>query len=193
MNNRREPKVCEDLSDGAIEFFNKGVDLEEEGKYEDAIESYERVLGLNPECLEAWTNKAADLIELKKYKEAEDACNVVLESGPACPCALNNKAVSLGEQGRYEECLSAIEEGLALEPDGHNLWYNKVVFLTKMGKEDESIQAYLKLQDLKEKSSRGSVQQVQTDKKQGMCSKHTHPADGLRFLGMEANKKRGEH
>src|SRR5262249_8598202 len=50
--------------------YDKGNDLENSGKYEEAIKSYNRILELTPDYVAAWYHKGLTLFSLKKDEEA---------------------------------------------------------------------------------------------------------------------------
>ncbi len=52
---------------------NKGLALYQLGRYEEALESLEEALTLNPDLGEAWQNKGLVLEKLERRKEAEEA------------------------------------------------------------------------------------------------------------------------
>jgi len=62
---------------------NKGVALSRLGKYNEAIEVYDRALQLDPEYVSAWNNKGVVLSRLGKYAEAIEAFDRALRTHSA--------------------------------------------------------------------------------------------------------------
>ena len=56
----------------AIEFFNKGNTLYDMGKYEEAVQAYDKAIEIDPEYAEAWVCKGYALNNIGKYQEADD-------------------------------------------------------------------------------------------------------------------------
>jgi tetratricopeptide (TPR) repeat protein len=54
----------------AKEWFDKGVGLFENNKFEEAIQAYDEAIKIDPALAEAWTNKGNALIVLGKYEDA---------------------------------------------------------------------------------------------------------------------------
>ena len=73
----------------AKEWFDKGVGLFENNKFEEAIQAYDEALKINPGLAEAWTNKGNALIVLGKF---EDALKNYEEAIKVNPCRLGNLA-----------------------------------------------------------------------------------------------------
>jgi len=57
----------------AEEWYNKGVDLYNQGNYDEAIKCYDEAIKLNPQLTEAWSNKGVVLGEQGNYDEAINA------------------------------------------------------------------------------------------------------------------------
>jgi len=57
----------------AEEWYNKGVDLYDQGNYDEAIKCYDEAIKLNPQLAEAWSNKGVALQALHRNSEAESA------------------------------------------------------------------------------------------------------------------------
>jgi len=53
------------------------------GKYEDALQTFDRVLGKKPESREAWYRKGLVLIKLEHFEEAIKSFEKILEIDPA--------------------------------------------------------------------------------------------------------------
>ena len=49
---------------------NKGIALNNLGRYEEAIEYYDRALAIDPTLVESLSNKGASLHSLARYEEA---------------------------------------------------------------------------------------------------------------------------
>ena len=61
---------------------NKGISLDNLGKYNEAIEYYDKALEIDPENAEALNNKGVALDDLGKYNEAIEYYDKVLEIDP---------------------------------------------------------------------------------------------------------------
>jgi len=57
----------------AEDWFNKGVDLYGQSKYDEAIKAFDEAIRLDPKYAEAWNNKGGALEALGRTTEAEAA------------------------------------------------------------------------------------------------------------------------
>ena len=61
---------------------NKGIALTKQGKLNEAIECYDKVIEINPEDEKAWNNKGITLAEQEKFNKAIECYNKVIEINP---------------------------------------------------------------------------------------------------------------
>ena len=66
----------------AQEIFKKGSSLLENGKYEDALDCFEKILISNPNDPDIWNKKGIALRSLGRYDEAIESFNKSLEITP---------------------------------------------------------------------------------------------------------------
>ena len=62
-----------------INCYNKGIDLAEQGKYDEAIKYFDGAIETNPRDAKVWYNKGAVLTLQGKYDEAIQAYDRVIE------------------------------------------------------------------------------------------------------------------
>jgi len=65
-----------------MQYFSEGNSLFEAGKIEEAIQSYNKAIELNPNLAEIHYNKGVALFNLKKYNEAIESYNRSIELAP---------------------------------------------------------------------------------------------------------------
>lgn len=67
---------------GASYWFNEGITLVEQGKYDDAIIAFDRAIEIDPQLAEAWSNKGNALVEQGMYDDAIIAFDKAIEINP---------------------------------------------------------------------------------------------------------------
>jgi tetratricopeptide (TPR) repeat protein len=128
-------------SNSADLWFNKGFALNDLGKYNEAIQAFDKVIEINPSNTYAWNNKGYALINLNKNEEGLLACEKALEIDPNNAVAWNNKVWALNNLRRYEEGLRACEKALEIDPNNAVAWNNKAWALNNLGRYEEGLQA----------------------------------------------------
>jgi tetratricopeptide (TPR) repeat protein len=129
--------------DDYVETLNmKGKALDELGKYEEAIEYYDKVLALDPNNKFALNNKGADLYDLGSYEEAIKYFLKRLAIDPNNKHVLYNTGTALDELGRYVEAIEYYDRALAIDPNFLKALINKGLSLKKLGIYEEAIKYY---------------------------------------------------
>jgi tetratricopeptide (TPR) repeat protein len=120
----------------------RGYALDELGRYEEAITSYDRSLELKPDKDQAWNNRGISLGNLDRYEESIASFDHSLKLEPDNDKAWNNRGISLGNLGRYEEAISSYDCSLKLNPDKDQAWHNRGISLHNLGRYEEAISSY---------------------------------------------------
>jgi len=101
-------------------WYNKAVDLANEGKYQEALQANERALAINESIPLAQANKAGILVQLGKYDEAiiaaDKALAIKANTTIAFAVAYSNKGDALRHLGRIEEAKAAFAKAYELDP-----------------------------------------------------------------------------
>jgi tetratricopeptide (TPR) repeat protein len=147
-------------SDLAMVWYNKGIALNSQGQYDEAITAYDEAirLGLDPNYAEArnnkgeilkvigdpnlaldWYNKGIALNSQGQYDEAITAYDEAIRLDPNYAVAWNNKGTALSNQGNYDEAIQAFDEAIMLDLNYAVAWNNKGTVLCKQVKCDEAI------------------------------------------------------
>jgi len=118
--------------DDAKKHFDEGVRLYNLGRYEEAIEEFDRALAINPNDMEAHNNKGYVLNMLSRYEEAIMECDKALAIDPNIKEARNNKGWALYNLGRYEEAIKEFNKALAIDPNFMAARNNKELALKEL-------------------------------------------------------------
>ncbi len=132
-----------------IEDLNrKGIEQRKRGEIDDALQSFERVLEIDPTNEAALHNKGVALRSSGRYAEALVCFDRAQERDPDNPVILFNRGFCLGKLERFEEAVKAFDRVLALNPENASGWFNKGKILQKMGRTDEAEEHLRKAQEL---------------------------------------------
>jgi tetratricopeptide (TPR) repeat protein len=106
--------------------WNKeGVDLNSLGKYDEAIEAFDKAIEIDPHSSLAWYNKGNALYSLNKLDGAVKAYDKSIEINPKYPMAWNNKGVVLDNLNKHEEAIKAFDKAIEIDPQNSLALYNK--------------------------------------------------------------------
>jgi tetratricopeptide (TPR) repeat protein len=142
---------------------NKGLVLENRGKYEDAIRCYDVAIQINSEITQTWQNKAIALDALGRYGEALQCYDIALqldptngeiiylrnlllerivESDPKDARGWLDKGNTLYALNKYDEAIKAYDTAIEIDRKYSTAWSNKGVVFGDQGKYNEALQAY---------------------------------------------------
>ncbi|MCH8028586.1 MAG: tetratricopeptide repeat protein [Candidatus Dadabacteria bacterium] len=126
----------------ADEWLKKGVELAKQGKYEEALEAFERAIESEPSNAEAWYRKGIVLGVAGRYEEALVAHVRTLDLDPENVEVWYLKGLVLVTLKRYEESLDALEKALEINPEYSEAWYLKGLALVSLERYEESLDAF---------------------------------------------------
>ena len=98
-------------------FFDRGLELERQGKFEQALASYDEALVLNPDFVEALNNRGVVLEAMNRHEAALASYDRVLASNPDLITVMRNRGNVMAALGRTDEALADYDRALALDPD----------------------------------------------------------------------------
>ena len=87
------------------------------GKRQDAIESFEKAVELNPKNAYAFNNLGLALIYDKQYEQAADALEEAVELEPVTPYMWNNLGMAYEQLDRLEDARDAYAKAAALDSE----------------------------------------------------------------------------
>jgi len=96
---------------------NRGVALQELGRFEEALAAEERALRYRPDYANAHYNRGNILMRLDRRNEAIAAYDRALKQNPAHAEAYLNRGMTLDREGRAVEALADFRRALGLKPD----------------------------------------------------------------------------
>ena len=112
------------------------------GRSDEALRSFERALGLEPDNVEALTNRGVALHDLARYDEALADHEHAIAVRPGDAAVLNNRGVTLHKLRRLEEALASYDSALASRPDYVEALANRGVTLYELKRFDEASASY---------------------------------------------------
>lgn len=114
-------------------WIEKGVALVVEGKYNEAIEVFNKAIQLNPNDAVAYNNRGAAYGQIGNYKQQIEDCNKALQLDPKDAVAYNNRGVAYGELGNHEQEIADCTKAIELNPRLAVAYYHRGLAYQKLG------------------------------------------------------------
>ena len=120
--------------------YKKALTLYYLNRYEEAIEYYNKAIGINPIYEKAFINKGIILAKLMVFDEALESFNTAIEINEKSEISYFNIGIIYSKLERYEDALFYFNKAAELGYDYAHL--NVAIILEKLGKVDEAFEAY---------------------------------------------------
>jgi tetratricopeptide (TPR) repeat protein len=117
----------------------RGFELERQGKFEQAVQEYRKILALDPRHLQAHQHLGTVLHRLGQMDKAIVHYKEVLQASPNLAGAHYNLGLALVGQGKVEEAVNHYVEALRLKPDFVEVHNNLGVALSRLGRPEEAV------------------------------------------------------
>ncbi|MBA7711037.1 Photosystem I assembly protein Ycf3 [subsurface metagenome] len=108
-------------------------------QYQDAKDTYDKILNLNPDEPTTLTNRGVTYDELGRYDEALADYNRSLELRPDHPDTITNRGVTYNDMKRYDEALADFNHSLELKPDNPATLNNRGITYRHLERYDEAL------------------------------------------------------
>mgnify|MGYP000874986015 CR=1 FL=1 len=108
-------EVADSSSVPSLEWLGKGRKLMAEGKYEQAVDCFNKSISIDPGDAEVYYCKGNALRDLKRYDEAIKSYDKALEIAPEFTMALMEKGKILYLQGKYKNAIQCYDKLLSID------------------------------------------------------------------------------
>ena len=129
----------------AFAYIDQGDALQKQGRFEQAIESYDAAIALQPANDTAHLNRGVALRASGKVEAAIDSYDRAIAAQPDNPLAHLNRGNALAQLGRRTEADQSYGAAAALRPDDPEIWLNRSNNLMRMGRYEAGIASYDRL------------------------------------------------
>jgi Flp pilus assembly protein TadD len=128
--------------------FNLGVQFYNQREFLKAIQSYQKVIELDPTYIEAYNNLGIIYQEIGNFDRAFGAYQKSIEINPQYEKGHNNLGILFYLKGRNEEALEAFQKALAINSNNIESHINLGVLYKKQGLLNKAIESYQKALDI---------------------------------------------
>ena len=111
----------------------QGTFLLERQRNVDAVSIFDTVLGIMPNCVEAFHNKGSALYELGRYQEALECCDRVVQLAPGLVEGYNNRGRVYCALREYRKAIDDLDHALRIDPHHISAYVNRAAAYSESG------------------------------------------------------------
>jgi tetratricopeptide (TPR) repeat protein len=139
----KAPDPAPPASDAAFDYFNHGVDLENQGKFQEALGEFQNAITSNPSLRDAYLEIASIYGRLKRYDDQIQLCKQAMERfpGQGSHQCLGQIAAALGLKGKYGEAIEILKLVIQIKPDNPDSYLSLASFSFYAGHYNEAVTA----------------------------------------------------
>ena len=142
VNPQLDPQLAEKISETiVIGWIWRGLSLNNQGKYDEAVQAWDKALERDPKNVATWCSKGEALLKQHKYIESVQSCDMALDIDVKNAEAWYLKGRALINLEKYDEAIQPLDNAIEIDPQLADAWYNKGLALKKSQENDEAIQA----------------------------------------------------
>jgi superkiller protein 3 len=156
INPQLDPQLAEKINETiVVGWIWRGLSLNTQGKYDEAVQAWDKALERDPKNVATWCSKGEALLKQHKYIESVQSCDTALDIDIKNAEAWCLKGRALINLEKDDEAIQALNNALEIDPQLADAWYNKGLALKKWRKNDEAIQALDKALEIDPQSPAG--------------------------------------
>jgi hypothetical protein len=131
-----------------IAYNNRGLALKESGRFDEAIEDFEKTIALDPSRNKAYNNLGVLYLKAGLFEKSIAYLDKSIAIDPADAEAYNDRGVSYASAGRNERALEDFNKAIQLQKDDGAAYYNRGSFYSRAGYMDLAISDFQKACEL---------------------------------------------
>jgi len=119
-----------------------GAVLQDLGRLEQAVKSYDKALRINPDYADAYFNRGIALQKLGQPGAAIKSYDKAIRLEPDFADAYSNRGTALQDLGRLEQAVQSFEKAIQFKPDYAEAYYNRGIALHDLGHPEQAMNSY---------------------------------------------------
>jgi type IV pilus biogenesis/stability protein PilW len=144
MSSELEGEKSRTATSEILTYFNLGVEFYHQRDFLKAIQSYQKVIEIDPTYIEAYNNLGIVYQEIGNSNKALEMYQKAIELNPQYEKAYNNLGILFYLKGRYEESVEAFQKAIAINPNNIESLINLGTLSKRRGQVDKAIEFYQK-------------------------------------------------
>jgi tetratricopeptide (TPR) repeat protein len=138
-----------------MEYYERGLALSEQGKYDEVIAEFTKAIDLNPKYVEAYYNRGTAYLRTGQHDLAISDCTKAIELDPKYALAYNTRGNAYFEKKQYDEAIADYTIAIELDHKDAKAYHNRGYTYGAKGEFDNAIADFTKATELDPKNAYG--------------------------------------
>ncbi len=122
--------------------FDLGVELADSNRTDEAIEQFNRAIGINPDCGDAYFHRAWAWERKNEVQRAIEDYGRAIELNPGVASAYNNRGRCLYVLGRHRQAMDDLNQAIRIDPKSGETFFWRGITRFMVGQIDGAIQDF---------------------------------------------------
>jgi tetratricopeptide (TPR) repeat protein len=131
-----------------IAYYNRALIFDKMGRFDKAIEDYDKAIAVNPFWSAAYYNRALIFDRMGRFDKAIEDYDKAIALNPSDPNAYNNRGTVFYKMGRFDKAIEDYDKAIALNPSWSEVYYNRGIVFYNMQRFDRTIADFKNACDL---------------------------------------------
>ena len=142
----------------------KGIQYDDQGKYEMAINEYEKAIEIDPKYADSYNKRGLVYYNQKKYDQAIKDYTAAIELNPKYTDAYNNRGIVYYELDKNNEAISDYTKAIEIDPKYAKAYHNRgLIYIVKLKNNEKGCTDWHRACEL------GECTNYNIAKKKGLC------------------------
>jgi tetratricopeptide (TPR) repeat protein len=143
------------------DYFDRGLARIDSGKYDEAMNDFDKSLLYDPENADAYINRGVLFIYSNQYPEALEELQKAEKFDPKNAGVFFNRALVFYKQGNYAGAIIELDQCLKLDPEYTRAYFQKGVVLDAQGNSEEALKTLKKARSLGDTDAGPYIRKIQ--------------------------------
>jgi tetratricopeptide (TPR) repeat protein len=148
------------------DYFERGLARIDSGKYEEAMNDFDKALLYDPENADVYLNRGVLFIYSQQFNEALQELDKAEKYDKKNPGICFNRGLIFYNQNRFKDALVQLDQSIKLDEEYTRAYFEKGMVLDALGQTDEALKALKKARNLGDPDANQYIQKIKDRKSQ---------------------------